>query len=96
MSATISLWTTLFGNREMTSCHKALRLLQQALDGELDDRTMKRVSRHFEACRKCGLEAATYQAIKDAIKSRTHLAIDPAAIADLEHFARGLGQSPGH
>ena len=48
-------------------CRQVALVLQAYLDGEVDPRTARRVHDHLEECRRCGLEATTYRAIKDAI-----------------------------
>lgn len=81
-------------------CMRAARVLQSYLDGEVDAPTARAVERHLEECRRCGLEAATYTAIKAAITmaddGRTP-DVDPAAVARLRQFARALadGGDPG-
>ncbi len=92
MSSDISIWTKIFGNRDMTNCHKALRLVQAAIDGELDDATLARVNAHLAACRKCGMTADTYRAIKASIATRGNTQLDPAILAELTEFARNLTQ----
>ena len=90
MSADLSLWVKTFGNKDMTSCAKAMKLLQSALDGELDQHTLGRVNRHLAACKKCGMQAHTYQAIKTSIATRGATPLPADVVADLEAFARNL------
>lgn len=52
------------------SCRKVGRVLQSYLDGAVDDLTARRVARHLEDCRRCGLEADTYLAIKVSLARR--------------------------
>lgn len=52
------------------TCAEVAEVLQSYLDGHVDDLTERRVRRHLEHCRRCGLEAETYQAIKDALARR--------------------------
>jgi len=49
-------------------CAEVARVLQRYLDGEVDARTLGLVSAHLEDCRRCGLEAETYTALKQAIR----------------------------
>lgn len=70
------------------NCREAATYLQAYLDGELDDRTVERVAAHLEVCRRCGLEAATYQSIKRALARRS--APPPDALIRLHHFAEQL------
>jgi len=52
------------------SCHDVARILQDYLDLELDESSAAGVTAHLEDCRRCGLEAEVYAAIKDAIARR--------------------------
>ena len=90
MSADLSLWVKAFGSKDMTSCAKAMKLLQSALDGELDQHTLERVNRHLVACKKCGMHARTYEAIKTSIATQGAKPLPATVIADLEEFARNL------
>lgn len=76
-------------------CHRVALVLQEYLDGEVDPRTARRVHDHLEACRRCGLEATTYRAIKDAIPvaAASHdpaTPLDPDALDRLRRFADDL------
>jgi anti-sigma factor (TIGR02949 family) len=70
-------------------CAEVARVLQHYLDGQADELTTRRVRRHLEACRRCGLEADTYRAIKDAL-ARRRSAIDPRSVERLRAFAADL------
>lgn len=79
-------------------CHRVARVLQSYLDGEVDPPTATAVTEHLEQCRRCGLDANAYTAIKTAIAasaSARPVDVDPAAVARLRTFARGLAQEPG-
>lgn len=41
------------GDDEMIPCEEALRLVNEYLDGELEDVPRSQVKRHFEACGRC-------------------------------------------
>lgn len=69
-------------------CRKAARLLQSYLDGELDEVAARRVAAHLEACRRCGLEAATYSEIKRALTR--HGAVPADAVERLRAFGEHL------
>ena len=71
------------------SCTEVAAVLQSYLDGQVDDVTARRVSRHLEHCRRCGLEAETYEAIKDAIARRGR-DVDHEALERLRAFAERL------
>jgi anti-sigma factor RsiW len=76
----------------LTECHRVAKVLQAYLDGEVDGMTAEMVHNHLETCRKCGLEANTYRAIKAATlvaESETE-PVDPEAVERLRRFADGL------
>lgn len=79
-------------------CRQVATVLQRYLDGELDLPTAQRVHEHLEVCRRCGLDARTYRAIKVAIPVAhaevAEIAVDPEAIDRLRAFARSLGGDP--
>ena len=77
------------------NCMQVARVLQSYLDGEVDDLTARRVNRHLEHCRRCGLKAETYDAIRDAIVRRAR-DIDPDALERLREFSQRLAEEgPG-
>ncbi|MEO7979337.1 MAG: zf-HC2 domain-containing protein [Sporichthyaceae bacterium] len=82
-------WRMMVGSRDEASCWEVARALQSALDGGLDDAGARRVARHLELCRRCGLEADTYTAIK-ATLSRGGREVDPDTVARLREFGAGL------
>ena len=65
------------------------RVLQAYLDGEVDEGTARRVSAHLHLCRRCGMKAATYRAIKASL-ARTGPAADDLTRRRLEEFARRI------
>ncbi|MBW3536495.1 MAG: zf-HC2 domain-containing protein [Actinobacteria bacterium] len=73
------------------SCAEVAQVLQSYLDGRVDDLTARRVRRHLEHCRRCGLEAETYEAIKAALARRSHQ-VDTDALQRLRAFAQRLGE----
>ncbi|MFH5822899.1 anti-sigma factor family protein [Georgenia sp. AZ-5] len=79
-----------------SECHRVARLLQGYLDGELDPASTGLVAEHLEYCRRCGLEARTYEAIKVAIGATAggHNGVDPAALDRLRAFADDLSEPP--
>ena len=54
--------------REKLSCREVGKVLQSYLDGELDELRARRVARHLEMCRRCGMAAETYAEIKRALR----------------------------
>lgn len=72
------------------TCQEVLRVLQSYLDGELNDLTSQRVARHLGACRRCGLEAATYTEVKRALRRRARGSLEDASLSRLREFGRRL------
>lgn len=81
--------TLLQGMRDRVECMRVKPLLQAYLDGELGEDGARRVSRHLDACRRCGLAAATFRDIKGAV-SRLGDEPDREAVQRLRRFAQGL------
>lgn len=70
------------------NCLQVRRVLQAYLDGTVDETTVRRVTAHLDGCRRCGLEAETYRAIKDALaRDETTSAV---AVARLRAFGENL------
>lgn len=76
------------GGQEAT-CAEVAQLLQSYLDGHVDDLTARRVRRHLEHCRRCGLEAETYRAIKDTLARRGRH-VDSQSLERLRAFGERL------
>jgi anti-sigma factor RsiW len=79
--------------RDSIECMRIRPLLQPFLDGALDDEQGKRVARHLEACRRCGLESSTYRTLKQHLRALARPA-EPEAVARLEAFIDDLGAEP--
>lgn len=75
-------------DRTPRECARIGKVLQQYLDMELDAATASEVLIHLEDCRHCGLEADTYQAIKDSVGRQG--APDSDAFERLKAFADEL------
>ncbi len=78
-------------------CMRTARVLQAYLDGEVTAAVAEAVSEHLEECRRCGLEASAYRAIKASVAAIAdgHPAeVDAAVIERLNGFAQGLSHSP--
>lgn len=73
--------------REELRCKEVGRLLQSYLDGELDELWARRVARHLEDCRRCGMAVHTYTEIKRSLR---HSA-DPLP-EDTLHRLRAFGE----
>lgn len=84
-------WIRRRRDRGEASCAEVARVLQSYLDGHLDDLSARRVHRHLEHCRRCGLEAETYEAIKEAVARRA-ARIDPDALQRLRDFGERLAE----
>jgi anti-sigma factor RsiW len=66
----------LWAKRPLT-CPEVGRLVQRYLDGEIDEVKAQRISRHLDDCRRCGLKAETYSAIKQSLRrQRTDVPAD--------------------
>lgn len=78
-----------------SGCLRVTRVLQSYLDGEVDEVTSAIVAKHLEECRRCGLEASTYRAIKSAItEAGPDVApVDAEAIERLRRFTEDLSGS---
>ncbi len=80
---------TMMSLSEMAACFRTSRVLQRYLDGEADDLTTERVAEHLEQCRRCGLQARVYQAIKQSMRSGSR-DVDDLALRRLRAFSRSL------
>ncbi|MBA2769037.1 MAG: zf-HC2 domain-containing protein [Sporichthyaceae bacterium] len=81
------------GTKDMASCMQVARQLHAYLDGEIDDVTARRIARHLEVCRRCGLEASTYTEIKSALVRRGEPVPDEA-LERLRRFGEDLVDQP--
>jgi anti-sigma factor RsiW len=75
---------------DMARCLRVSRALQRYLDGQATGTTTARVAEHLEQCRRCGLQADTYRAIKKALRAGPDGAVDPDALARLREFSATL------
>jgi anti-sigma factor RsiW len=79
----------MWGTKETASCIKVMRILQSYLDGHTDEVTARRVAKHLEACRRCGLEAATYRELKASL-ARQVPQVDAETVGRLRAFGQAL------
>lgn len=71
------------------------RVIQAYLDGEVDETTARRVGAHLRICRRCGMKADTYWAIKASL-ARTGGGMDDLTRRRLEEFAHRVREhAPG-
>lgn len=73
------------------NCAEVAKVLQSYLDGQVDDLAAGRVRHHLEHCRRCGLEAETYEAIKAALARRPPQ-VDTDAVERLRAFGQRLAE----
>jgi hypothetical protein len=87
-------WLTRRSDRPL-SCRQVGKLLQRYLDDAVDELTARRIAHHLEDCRRCGLEADTYLAIKASLARRDET-LPPDAVRRLQDFGAQLaaGQPP--
>ena len=74
---------------QKATCAEVAQVLQGYLDGHVDYLTARRVRHHLEHCRRCGLEAETYEAIKGALARRGH-DVDAQSLERLRAFGQRL------
>ena len=77
------------------TCHQVGEVLQQYLDGTIDAERAERIEEHLEACRRCGLEAETYERIK-ATLAEQRAEIPEESVERLRAFGERLarGEDP--
>lgn len=90
MTGNLSLWRRVHGSAEIASCREVGRVLQTYLDGELARRAARRITRHLDLCRRCGMEAFTYAEIKASLAHHAKPPVDPAAVNRIRAFAQQL------
>jgi anti-sigma factor RsiW len=83
----------LWARRPLT-CPEVGRLLQRYLDDEIDELKAQRISRHLEDCRRCGMKAETYSAIKESLREHRP-SVPPETVARLRDFGERLAAEGG-
>jgi hypothetical protein len=73
------------------SCEEVGKVLQEYLDDHLDPGRSERLAAHLEECRRCGLEAETYQHIKESLAARREPASDDS-LARLRAFGERIAR----
>lgn len=75
--------------RDTLDCHEVALVMQQYLDGELDQVATQAVAAHLEDCRRCGMEAEEYERLKTRLGDLS-APVDEDAIRRLRDFVDGL------
>ncbi len=77
------------------SCHQVGEVLQQYLDGHIDAEQAARIEAHLEECRRCGMEADTYERIKSTLAAQRP-EISAESVDRLREFGEQLarGEDP--
>lgn len=73
-------------------CMKVAKVLQAYLDDEIDHDTAERVGLHLRLCRRCGMKADTYRAIKASLAR--HGQWDDLTRRRIEEFTRQFREGP--
>lgn len=71
------------------SCRQVMRYLSAYLDGEVSLAMAARIGAHLDDCRRCGLDADVYLAIKHSL-ARADRDVDELAVHRLQDFADHL------
>ncbi len=85
------LYVGMVGTPTIASCREVGQALQNYLDGQVEGITVRRIARHLELCRRCGMDAATYQQIKDGLR-RSSGGLDRSTVSRLRDFAGDLSR----
>ncbi len=91
-----SLFRRVFrGGRRPMTCMEVSEIIQEYLDGVLDSARSARLKAHLEDCRRCGLEADTYNRIKASLATPRG-SVDETTLARLRAFGSRLanGEEP--
>ena len=75
--------------RTPSECREAAALLQRELDGALNATDIATLRHHLEVCRDCGLDAATYRAIKASLAQQAPASMTRQVVR-LQQFAATL------
>jgi anti-sigma factor RsiW len=76
------------------TCEEVGTWLQHHLDHELDERRSGRLAAHLEDCRRCGLEAETYERIKRSLADAQPV-VPADAITRLREFGERIARGDG-
>lgn len=89
MTALLLRLRRLFRPEAPMGCSEVARVLQGYLDESLPRPHAQLVARHLEQCRKCGMEAGTYRALKESLRRQSEVPAD--AVQRLREFAARIG-----
>jgi anti-sigma factor RsiW len=78
-------------SRRPMTCEEVGAWLQHYLDHELDERRSGRLAAHLEDCRRCGLEAETYERIKHSLADARSV-VPTDAITRLREFGERIAR----
>lgn len=67
---------------DMIPCEEALKVVQEYLDGELDDTTAKSVRKHFDICGRCYPHMDFEKAYRDAVCRAVQGETAPSALRE--------------
>ncbi len=85
-------WLQMWGSPDVASCREVAAHLQSYLDGAVGDVQHRRIARHLEFCRRCGLEESAYRSISAALARRGAAQVDDDTLQRLHQFASTLQQ----
>jgi anti-sigma factor RsiW len=70
-------------------CREVGQLLQHYLDGCVDSDRARRIADHLDECRRCGLDADSYQQIKASL-GRQRIDVPADSVERLRRFSERL------
>ena len=79
------------GSKGPMNCHQVGAVLQEFLDGDIDAERARRIEEHLEECRRCGLEAETYERIKETLAAQRP-DVPEESLQRLREFGEGLAR----
>jgi len=66
----------------MIECEEALRRVQEFLDGELEELSLREVEAHYDVCRRCYPHLRFEQAFREAVRRPGASQTPPPALRD--------------
>ncbi len=80
----------MWGSPDVASCREVAAQLQSYLDGVAGEVQQRRIARHLEFCRRCGLEESAYRSIAASLARRAAAQVDDDTLQRLRQFASTL------